>query len=61
MVALELSFTGGALGTYGVPKFALFGLALASDLAYYYVVWAIVLAFVLVGPRHRPLARSAAR
>jgi branched-chain amino acid transport system permease protein len=49
VVALESPFTGGALGTYGVPKFALFGLALTSDLAFYYVVWAIVLAFVLAG------------
>jgi ABC-type branched-subunit amino acid transport system ATPase component/ABC-type branched-subunit amino acid transport system permease subunit len=49
VVALEMPFTGGALGTYGVPKFALFGLPLASDLAFYYVVWAIVLAFVLIG------------
>src|SRR5690606_11444082 len=44
-----MPFTGGALGTYGVPKFSLFGLALESDLAYYYVVWVIVLAFVLTG------------
>jgi branched-chain amino acid transport system permease protein len=49
VLALEMPFTGGALGTYGVPKFSLFGLTLQSDLAYYYVVWAIVLAFVLIG------------
>jgi branched-chain amino acid transport system permease protein len=49
VVALESPFTGGALGTYGVPKFAVFGLHLASDLAFYYVIWAIVLAFVLIG------------
>ena len=49
VVALEMPFTGGALGTYGIPKFALFGLPLASDLAFYYVVWLIVLAFVLAG------------
>jgi branched-chain amino acid transport system permease protein len=49
VVALELPFTGGALGTYGVPKFALFGVPLASDLAFYYAVWAIVLGFVLAG------------
>ena len=51
-------FTGGALGTYGVPKFALFGLlARAAISPIYYVVWAIV--FVVrrsIGPRHRPLA-----
>jgi branched-chain amino acid transport system permease protein len=49
VVAFELPFTGGALGTYGVPKFSLFGLALASDRAYYYVVWTIVLGFVIAG------------
>ena len=49
VVALELPFTGGALGTYGIPKFALFGLHLGSDLAFYYVVWLIVLGFVLAG------------
>ncbi|HEY5898004.1 MAG TPA: branched-chain amino acid ABC transporter ATP-binding protein/permease [Burkholderiales bacterium] len=49
VVAFETPFTGGALGTYGIPKFGLFGLHLASDLAYYYVVWTIVLAFVGIG------------
>ena len=49
VIAFEMPFTGGALGTYGVPKFALLGLTLASDLAYYYVVWAMVLAFVALG------------
>ena len=49
VLALEMPFTGGALGTYGVPKFSLFGVTLESDLAYYYLVWTIVLAFVLVG------------
>src|SRR2546423_5096620 len=42
VAAFELPFTGGALGTYGVPKFALFGLPLASDLAFYYFVWTLV-------------------
>jgi branched-chain amino acid transport system permease protein len=49
VVAFEAPFTGGALGTYGVPKFALLGLPLATDLAYYYVVWTIVLGFVGIG------------
>ncbi len=49
VVAFEAPFTGGALGTYGVPKFALLGLPLSADLAYYYVVWAIVLGFVGIG------------
>src|SRR2546423_5529148 len=35
VMAFEMPFTGGALGTYGVPKFALLGLTLTSDLAYY--------------------------
>jgi len=49
VAAFELPITGGALGTYGVPKFALLGMTLTADLAYYYVVWAIVLAFVGIG------------
>jgi branched-chain amino acid transport system permease protein len=49
VVAFEAPITGGALGTYGVPKFALLGLTLSADLAYYYVVWAIVLGFVGIG------------
>ncbi len=49
VVALELPFTGGALGTYGVPKFALFGLSFANDLAYYYLVWLIVLIAIGIG------------
>ena len=49
VVAFEAPFTGGALGTYGVPKFAIFGVPLASDVAYYYFVWLVVLAFVGIG------------
>jgi len=41
--------TGGALGTYGVPRFALFGFVLTTDLAYYFVIWGIVLLFVAIG------------
>jgi branched-chain amino acid transport system permease protein len=49
VVAFEAPFTGGALGTYGVPKFAAVGLPLTADLAYYYAVWTLVLAFVGIG------------
>ncbi len=49
VVAMESPLTGGALGTYGVPKFAIFGVALPGDLAFYYFVWTIVLAFVGIG------------
>jgi branched-chain amino acid transport system permease protein len=49
VAALQLAFTGGALGTYGLPKFAVFGATLESDLAYYYVIWFIVLLAVAVG------------
>jgi branched-chain amino acid transport system permease protein len=48
--AFELStLTGGALGTYGVQRFAIFGTTLTTDLAYYFLVWAIVLLFVAIG------------
>ena len=48
--AFELpAFTGGALGTYGVQRFAIFGATLTTDLGYYFVVWAVVLVFVAIG------------
>jgi branched-chain amino acid transport system permease protein len=43
------ALTGGALGTYGVKRFALFGFTLSTDLAYYFCVWGIVLLFVIMG------------
>ena len=49
VVALEVPFTGGALGTYGLPKFAVFGLSFHNDLAYYYLVWFLVLVAVAIG------------
>jgi branched-chain amino acid transport system permease protein len=49
VAALEAEFTGGALGTYGVPKFAILGLHLDSDLAFYAVVWLFVLAALAIG------------
>ena len=47
--ARELDFTGQALGISGIPKFAVFGWAIESDFAYYFVVWVIVLVFALMG------------
>jgi branched-chain amino acid transport system permease protein len=49
VVAFELPITGGALGTYGIPRFAIFGTTLQSDIAYYFVVWAIVLVTIGIG------------
>lgn len=49
VVAFELPFTGGAMGTYGIPRFAIFGLALTSDIAFYFVVWAFVLVTIAIG------------
>jgi branched-chain amino acid transport system permease protein len=49
VVANEMEFTGGALGTYGVPKFAIFGIKLGSDLAFYYAAWTIALVAVAIG------------
>jgi len=43
------ALTGGALGTYGVKRFAVFGFTLGTDLAYYFLVWAVVLLFVIIG------------
>jgi branched-chain amino acid transport system permease protein len=47
VLAVESDFAGGALGTQGVPKFAIFGVSFANDIAFYYAVWAI--AFICVG------------
>ena len=41
------SVTGGPSGLTGVPHLALGGLALSSDVAYYYVVWGAALAVLL--------------
>lgn len=47
VIAIEaVPITGGALGTQGVPKFAIFGISVANDVAFYYVVW--VMAFICV-------------
>jgi branched-chain amino acid transport system permease protein len=49
VLAVESDYLGGALGTHGVPKFAIFGVSFANDVAYYYVVWAIALICVAIG------------
>ena len=42
-LAIEMpSFTGGAEGVPGVPKFALLGWKFESDIAYFYLVWVLV-------------------
>ena len=55
VLATESDFAGGALGTQGVPKFAIFGIPLSSDIAYYYAVWVIALICVAIG---LPIDRS---
>ncbi len=48
-LALEMiSVTGGAEGTTGVPKFAIFGWTLTSDIFFYALVWLLVAASILV-------------
>src|SRR5262245_15180633 len=49
VLAVESEYAGGALGTHGVPKFAIFGISFANDVAYYYVVWALALRCVAMG------------
>jgi branched-chain amino acid transport system permease protein len=49
VLATESDFAGGALGTQGVPKFAILGVPLSSDIAFYYAVWAIALICVAIG------------
>ena len=49
-LAVEMvAVTGGAEGVPGVPKFALLGWRLESDIAYFYVVWALVAAALAFG------------
>jgi branched-chain amino acid transport system permease protein len=49
VLATESDFAGGALGTQGVPKFAIFGIPFGTDIAFYYAVWAIALICVGIG------------
>ncbi len=43
------SFTGGAIGIDGVPKFAILGWMVDSDIQFFYLVWALVALTVLIG------------
>ena len=43
------SVTGGAAGVWGVPKFSIFGIQLATDISYFYFVWFWVIVAVAVG------------
>ena len=49
VLALESTFTGGALGVYGIPKFAIFGFTLPNDTVFFYVIWATTLAVIAIG------------
>jgi branched-chain amino acid transport system permease protein len=49
-VVLEYeSLTGGALGVNGIPKFAVFGLKLDNEIAFYFFVWTCVAVAVVIG------------
>jgi len=43
------SFTGGAAGVWGVPKFAIHGWQLSTDISYFYFVWFWVVIAVAAG------------
>ena len=43
------SVTGGAAGVWGVPKFAILGWQLATDISYFYFVWLWVVIAVAAG------------
>jgi branched-chain amino acid transport system permease protein len=50
VLALEaVPITGGALGTQGVPKFAIFGISFANDIAFYYAAWTMAFVCVAIG------------
>jgi branched-chain amino acid transport system permease protein len=50
VIAVEaVPITGGALGTQGVPKFSIFGVPFTSDIAFYYVCWAMAFICVAIG------------
>ncbi|MHB0875107.1 MAG: branched-chain amino acid ABC transporter permease [Anaerolineae bacterium] len=42
------AFTGGPSGFAGIPHFSLFGIVIKSDLGYYYLVWVVALAALLL-------------
>jgi branched-chain amino acid transport system permease protein len=50
VIAIEaVPITGGALGTQGVPKFAILGIPVTNDVAFYYVCWAMAFVCVAIG------------
>ena len=49
VLAIEIEFGGGAMGTHGVPKFGMFGITFTSDIAFYYAAWAIAFVCVAIG------------
>ena len=49
VVLQEWHYTGQALGIPGVPKFAIFGIKVDTDLSYFYVTWAFVLIAIVIG------------
>ena len=50
VLALEaVPLTGGALGTQGVPKFAVFGIPFANETAFFYASWVIAFICVAIG------------
>jgi branched-chain amino acid transport system permease protein len=48
-VVQSQSITGGAAGIWGIPKFSILGLQLATDISYFYFVWFLVIVAVAVG------------
>jgi branched-chain amino acid transport system permease protein len=48
-VVQSQSITGGAAGIWGVPKFSILGLQLATDISYFYFVWFLVIVAVAMG------------
>ena len=42
VVAVQVAFTGGPMGVTGIPKFAVLGIPLANDRAFFWFVWLLV-------------------
>jgi branched-chain amino acid transport system permease protein len=49
VVASQVEFTGGPIGVTGVPKLAVFGWQIGSELGFYYFSWAVALLAVAIG------------
>jgi branched-chain amino acid transport system permease protein len=47
--AIEAPFTGGSLGISGVPRFAVLGFRVDTDLMFYYTTWVFVLIAIVIG------------